>query len=53
MQLNYRVIMVPDANAAMSDEEHAATLHIMGLVFADLYSTDELVEMVRAPVLAG
>jgi ureidoacrylate peracid hydrolase len=53
MQLNYRVIMVPDANAALSDEEHAATLHIMGLIFADLYSTDELVDMVGAPVLAG
>jgi len=53
MQLNYRVIMVPDANAALSDAEHAATLHIMGLVFADLYSTEELVEMVRAPAPAG
>ena len=53
MQLNYRVIMVPDANAAMSDEEHAATLHIMAMVFADLRSTDELVELLKAPALAG
>lgn len=53
MQLNYRVVMVPDANAALSDEEHAATLHIMAFVFADLYSTDELVELLRAPALAG
>ena len=53
MQLNYRVVMVPDANAALSDEEHAATLHIMGLVFADLYATDELLALLRAPVLAG
>jgi ureidoacrylate peracid hydrolase len=53
MQLNYRVVMVPDANAALSDEEHAATLHIMAFVFADLYSTDELVELLRAPVTAG
>jgi len=53
MQLNYRVVMVPDANAALSDAEHAATLHIMALVFADLYSTDELVALVRAPALAG
>jgi len=42
MQLNYRVIMAADANAALSDEEHAATLHILGLVFADLRSVEEL-----------
>ena len=42
MQNNYRVIMAADANAALSDEEHAATLHILGLVFADLRSVAEL-----------
>lgn len=45
MQHNYRVIMAADANAALSDEEHAATLHILGFVFADLRSSEELVEM--------
>jgi ureidoacrylate peracid hydrolase len=45
MQNNYRVIMAADANAALSDEEHAATLHILGLVFADLRSVEELEEM--------
>lgn len=53
MQLNYNVVMVPDANAALSDEEHAATLHIMGFVFADLYSTDELVELLGVPAVAA
>jgi len=53
MQLNYRVLIAADANAALSDEEHAATLHIMAMVFADLYSVDELVELIRAPALAG
>ncbi|MDF8334049.1 cysteine hydrolase family protein [Novosphingobium cyanobacteriorum] len=43
MQLNYRVLIAADANAALSDEEHAATLHIMAMVFADIYSTDEVV----------
>ena len=52
MQLNYRVIMVPDANAALSDEEHAATLRSMALVFADLHSTDELVELLGAAIPA-
>ncbi len=45
MQYNYRVIMAADANAALSDEEHGATLHILAMVFADLRSSTELVEM--------
>lgn len=52
MQLNYRVLIAADANAALSDEEHAATLHTMAFVFADLYSTDELVVRLKAPVAA-
>jgi ureidoacrylate peracid hydrolase len=45
MQLNYRVLVAADANAALTNEEHAATLHIMAMVFADLYSADELVAL--------
>lgn len=52
MQLNYRVLVAADANAALSDTEHAATLHIMAMVFADLHSTDELVALLGAPVPA-
>ena len=52
MQLNYRVLFAADANAALSDEEHAATLRSMALVFADLHSTDELVELLAVPVPA-
>lgn len=52
MQLNYRVLVAADANAALSDGEHAATLHIMAMVFADLHSTDELVELLGVPVPA-
>lgn len=48
MQLNYRVIMAADANAALSDEEHAATLHSLALVFADLRSAEELEAMLPA-----
>jgi ureidoacrylate peracid hydrolase len=47
MQLDYDVIFVPDANAAPSDEEHAATLANMGWLFADLYATDELVALIE------
>jgi ureidoacrylate peracid hydrolase len=45
MQLNYRVLFAADATAALSDEAHAATLATMALVFADLYSAEELAEL--------
>ena len=48
MQAGYRVIMAADANAALTDEEHAATLHILGMVFADLLSADEIVQALQA-----
>lgn len=48
MQLNYRVIMVSDASAALSDEEHAAALYTLGLIFADLHTTDEIAAMLEA-----
>lgn len=47
MQHNYRVIMAADANAALSDTDHAATLHTLGMIFADLRSADELVAMLQ------
>ncbi len=52
MQLDYRVLLAADAMAALSDAEHAATLHILGMVFADLHSTDELVELMKAAAYA-
>ncbi|MBO9575900.1 MAG: cysteine hydrolase [Sphingobium sp.] len=42
MQLNYKVIFATDANAALSDAEHNATLHNMSFVFADVMSTAEI-----------
>ncbi len=44
MQLNYKVLMVADANAALTDEEHEAALYSLGWIFADLCDTDDLVE---------
>lgn len=52
MQLNYRVLFAADATAALDDEAHAATLASMALVFADLHSTDELVELLKVSVEA-
>jgi ureidoacrylate peracid hydrolase len=48
MQAGYRVIMAVDANAALTDEEHAATLHILAMVFADLMSASEIVAALEA-----
>lgn len=47
MQLNYKVIFIADATAATTDEEHAATLHTMGRIFADLRTSDEIVAMLE------
>jgi ureidoacrylate peracid hydrolase len=44
MQLNYKVIFVSDANAALSDAEHNATLNNMCALFADVMSTAEVLD---------
>lgn len=46
MQLNYRVIFVTDANAALTDAEHNATLHNMCFLFADVMSTSEVLALI-------
>lgn len=43
MMLNYRTLMVSDACAAPSDEEHAATMGNFYLFFGDVQTTDEVV----------
>lgn len=47
MQMNYRTIFVPDATAATTEHEHAATLHTMGRIFADLLSSAEVTGMLE------
>jgi ureidoacrylate peracid hydrolase len=41
MVLDYRVVMLSDANATWSDAEHAATLDTFLLFFGDVMTTDE------------
>jgi ureidoacrylate peracid hydrolase len=54
MQMNYRVIFATDANAALTDEEHNATLHNMAFLFADVMSTQEILKLLQpAMVEAG
>jgi len=47
MMLNFRTIMVTDGNAAITDEEHNASLIALYLNFADIMSTDELVARIE------
>ncbi len=42
MMLDYRVIMLSDANATWTDEEHAATLNSFMLFFGDVMTADEV-----------
>jgi len=46
-QLGYNVIFMTDANAALSDEEHNASLNNLYVYFADLASTDELINLLE------
>ena len=41
--LNFKTVMVADANAARSDSEHNASLDTLFLMFADVMTTDEVV----------
>ena len=43
MMLNFRTIMVTDGNAAMTDEDHNASLCAFYLTFGDIMSTDMLI----------
>ena len=48
MMLNYRLVFVSDANAALSDAEHNATLTSILRVFGDVPTTDEVVALISA-----
>ena len=41
MMLDYRVVMLSDGNASLSDEEHAASLNNFMVFFGDVMNTDE------------
>ena len=45
MMMNYKCVMVSDANAALSDEEHNATLVSVMARFSDVRSTAEVVAL--------
>jgi ureidoacrylate peracid hydrolase len=43
MMLDYRVIMISDGNAALTDDEHAATLNNFQIYFGDVMTTDDAI----------
>jgi ureidoacrylate peracid hydrolase len=47
MQMNYKIIFVADANAALTDTAHNATLENMLMLFADVMTTEEVLSSVR------
>src|SRR5579875_3497094 len=48
MMLNYKTVMVSDANAAATDAEHNATLANILRIFGDVMSTDEVIARLAA-----
>ncbi len=48
MMLNFRTIMVSDANAANSDEAHQASLASFWATFGDVRSTAEVIDLIAA-----
>jgi ureidoacrylate peracid hydrolase len=48
MMRNFRTIMVTDANAAMNDEMHNASLSAFYVRFGDILSTDRVIALLNA-----
>jgi ureidoacrylate peracid hydrolase len=53
MMLNFRTIMVTDGNAAVTDEDHNASLIAFYLTFGDIMSTDQLIACLKRDARAG
>ena len=48
MMMNYKCIMVSDANATHTDEEHNATLAAVAVRFGDVRTSEEVVALLNA-----
>jgi ureidoacrylate peracid hydrolase len=46
--LNYRTLVVSDGNATVSDEAHNASLNALFVRFADVFTTDEIMDLLAA-----
>jgi ureidoacrylate peracid hydrolase len=52
MMLNFKTVMISDGNAAVTDEEHAASLIAFYLNFGDVLTTDEAIQALANPAQA-
>jgi ureidoacrylate peracid hydrolase len=50
MMLNYKTVMIDDANAASTDEEHSASINAFYAMFGDVMSTDFAIECLQKNV---
>jgi ureidoacrylate peracid hydrolase len=50
MMLDYKVVMVADANATQTDEEHAAALNTFAIFFGDVMTTEETIARLNSGV---
>ena len=53
MMCNFKTVMVSDGNAAMTDEDHNASLAAFYLTFGDVMSTDMLIECLTRNAAKG
>ena len=53
MQMNYKLIFVADANAALTDAAHNATLDNMVMLFADVMTAEETLGVIRRSASAA
>ncbi|HTT41729.1 MAG TPA: cysteine hydrolase [Steroidobacteraceae bacterium] len=53
MQMNYKIIFVADANAALTDAAHMATLENMAMLFADVMTTEDVLAAVALAAPTG
>lgn len=53
MMLNFRTIIVTDGNAAVTDEDHNASLCSFYLTFGDIMSTDDLIALLKQNAQKG
>lgn len=47
MMLNYRILMVSDANATLTQEAHHATLMTIAFCFGDVQTTDDVIKLLK------
>jgi ureidoacrylate peracid hydrolase len=53
MMLNFKVVMISDGNAAVTDEDHNASLSNFYLTFGDVMSTDLAISVLERNAQAG